>query len=150
MAFRRAFLALIALAVGAATGSVLAGDHPDFTGTWKMNETAREPNSTGPREVVFKITHQDPEFSYEATGRQSNYAAFSEAHSFTTDGKVSAGDAKVKIVAQWQGQVLRTRALIDGDEFMVVEYRLSADGQQMTRDLFLKGKPLGRETYDRQ
>jgi hypothetical protein len=150
MSLRSTLLAFVAVTVGGAAPFALAVEHPDFTGTWKMNEANRSPESTGPREVVFKIKHQDPQFSYEATGRQSNYAAFSEAYSFTTDGKTPAGDAKIKVVGEWHDQVLTARYLSDGKEVMVVEYRLSADGKQMTRDPTLMGKPLGRETYDRQ
>jgi hypothetical protein len=149
MTLRNAVLVLTATIVGGAAISLLAADHPDFTGTWKLNDANRPPSSTGPREVVFKIKHQDPWFSYEATGRQSNYAPFSEAYSFTTDGKTPEGDAKVKVVAGWRGDVLTTRYLSDGKEIGVVEYRLSADGTQMTRDTVLMGK-LGRETYDKQ
>ena len=80
-----------------------------------------------------------------------HYSSFSEEYAFTTDGKVPEGDAKVKIVCQWsQDQVLTTRVFAGGNEIMVIEYRLSADGKQLTRDLSMKGNPLGRETYDRQ
>ncbi len=150
MTFCRTSLALVAWVAGVAVAPVLAGDHPNLTGTWKMNEANRPAGSTGPREVVLTIRHHDPQFSYQAKGRQSNYAPFSEAYSFTTDGKVPEGDAKMKVVAQWKDEVLTTRYLVGGEEFMVVEYHLSADGKRLTRNPFLRGKPLGRETYDRQ
>jgi hypothetical protein len=150
MAFCRTSLTLIAWAVGVAAAPALAADHPDLTGAWKLNEANRPAGSTGPREVVLTIQHHDPQFSYQAKGRQSNYVPFSEAYSFTTDGKAPAGDAKLKVVAQWKDEVLTTRYLLGGDEFMVVEYRLSADGKRLTRDPVLRGKPLGREVYDRQ
>jgi hypothetical protein len=128
----------------------LAQNHPNFTGTWKLNETNRSPTDMGPRGVVFTIDHRDPDFKYDAKGRQANYAAFAESYAFTTDGKVPAGDAKVKVVAQWEGDALMTRYLAGGSEVFTVKFRLSADGRQMFRETTLKGKPLGTEVYDKQ
>jgi hypothetical protein len=147
---RNTFFALVAAVVLAMASPLRAAEHPNFSGTWKMNEAARQPDSTGPREVVLTIEHQDPSFRYEAKGRLSNYAPFSEAYSFTTDGRVSTGDAKVKVVAQWDGDILTTRYLVSGDEAFIVRYRLSADGKQLTREQTMKGKLLARDTYDRQ
>jgi len=149
MISRRTSLALIAWVAGVMAVPLLAADHPDLSGTWKMNEANRLADSQGPREVVLTIQHQDPRFDFQAKGRQSNYAAFSETHTLTTDGKATA-EGNMKVVAEWQGEALTTRYLMGGEEFMVIEYRLSADGKQLTRDLTLRGKPLGRETYDRQ
>lgn len=127
-----------------------AQSHPNFTGTWKQNEANRSPTNMGPREMVFTIDHRDPDFKYEAKGRQANYAAFTESYAFTTDGRVPAGDAKVKVVARWEGPVLTTRYLANGEEQFVVKFSLSADGKQMSRETTLKGKPLGTDVYDRQ
>jgi len=44
--------------------------------------------------------------------------------------------------------VLAARYLVDGQEFLVAKYRLSADGKQMFRETTMKGKPLGTEVYD--
>ncbi len=150
MTSRHTLLALVAAATLASAALLQAGDHPDFSGTWKMNESARQPNSTGPREVVLKIEHKEPSFRYEAKGRQSNYAAFAEEYSFTTDGKVPAGDAKIKVVAQWDRGALITRYLVGGNEMAVVRYELSADGKQLTREQTIKGKRISIDTYDRQ
>ena len=128
----------------------LPQDHPNFTGVWKLNETNRSPTDLGPRELVFTIDHRDPDFKYDAKGRQANYAAFAESYAFTTDGKVPAGDAKVKVVAQWEGDALMTRYLAGGNEVFTVKFRLSADGRQMFRETTMKGKPLGTEVYDKQ
>jgi hypothetical protein len=149
MGSRRTLLVLIAWVAGGAAATVLAADHPDFSGTWKMDEAKRPADSQGPREVVLTIQHQDPQFNFQAKGRQSNYAAFSETHSLTTDGKPTM-EGKIKVVAEWQDQALVTRYVIGGEDFMVIEYRLSADGKQLTRDLTVRGNPAGRETYDRQ
>ena len=128
----------------------LAQDHPNFTGIWKLNETNRAPTNLGPREVVFTIDHRDPDFKYDAKGRQANYAAFAESYTFTTDGKLPAGDAKVKVVAQWEGDALMTRYFASGTEVFTVKFRLSADGRQMFRETTMKGTPLGTEVYDKQ
>jgi hypothetical protein len=142
-------LAFIVSAIFVASPALAQG-HPDFTGTWKLNETNRSPTDRGPREVVFTIEHRDPDFKYAAKGRQANYAAFAESYAFTTDGRVPAGDAKVKVVARWEGDVLTTRYLANGEEVFVAKYRLSADGKQMLREVTMKGKPLGNEVYDKQ
>jgi hypothetical protein len=150
MTSRHTLFALVAAVTLAAAAPLHAAEHPNFSGTWKMNESARQPDSTGPREVVLTIEHKDPSFRYEAKGRQSNYAAFSEEYSFTTDGKVPAGDAKVKVVAQWDEDVLITRYLVGGNEMFVVRYQLSADGKQLTREQTMRGKRVALDTYDRK
>jgi hypothetical protein len=150
MTSRNTFFALVAVTALATAAPLHAAEHPNFGGTWKMNESARLPGSTGPREVVLTIEQQEPSFRYDAKGRMPNYARFSEEYSFTTDGKVPTGDAKVKVVAQWDGDVLVTRYLIGGDEAFVVRYKLSADGRQLTREQTMKGKRLALDTYDRQ
>lgn len=129
---------------------VLAQTHPNFSGTWKQNETNRPPTNMGPRELVFTIEHRDPDFKYDAKGRQANYAAFAESYAFTTDGKMPAGDAKVKVVGQWEGEVLTTRYFANGEELLVAKYRLSADGRQMFRETTMKGRPLGTDVFDKQ
>lgn len=142
---------VIAFVVSAAFAAlpVLAQSHPNFTGTWKLNETNRSPTNLGPREVLFTIDHRDPDFKYDAKGRQANYAAFAESYAFTTDGKMPAGDAKVKVVGQWEGDVLTTRYFANGEELFVAKYRLSADGRQMFRETAMKGMPLGTDVYDK-
>jgi hypothetical protein len=150
MTSRNTFFAFGAVAALAMAVPVHPAEHPNFSGTWKMNETARPPNSTGPREVVLTIEHKEPSFHYQAKGRQSNYAAFAEEYSFTTDGKVPTGDAKVKVVAQWDADVLTTRYLVGGNEVASVRYQLSADGRQLTREQTTKGKRVALDTYDRQ
>ncbi len=150
MTSRRTLLALLAAATLTTVAPLRAAEHPNLSGTWKMNESARQASSTGPREVVLTIEHKDPAFRYEAKGRQSNYAAFSEEYSFTTDGKVPAGDAKIKVVAQWEGGALITRYLMGGNEVFVVRYELSADGKRLTREQTMKGKRIALDTYDRQ
>jgi hypothetical protein len=143
---------LVAFVVSAAfvASPLPAQDHPNFTGAWKQNETNRSPTELGPRAGVFTIDHRDPDFKYDAKGRQANYAAFAESYAFTTDGKVPAGDAKVKVVAQWEGDVLMTRYLAGGNEVFTVKFRLSADGRQMFRETTMKGKPVGTQVYDKQ
>jgi hypothetical protein len=140
----------LALATTVLAAPLVAQTHPDFSGTWKQNETNRAPTNLGPREVVFTIDHRDPQFKYDAKGRQANYAAFAESYAFTTDGRMPAGDAKVKVVGKWEGDVLTTRYLVNGEELSVVKYRLSPDGKQMFREMTMKGKPLGTDVYDKQ
>jgi imidazolonepropionase-like amidohydrolase len=123
---------------------------PNFTGTWKLNETASATPAGGVREVVFTIEHKDPNFKYSATGKRAFNATFSEAYECTTDGKLPADPAKVSMAGNWQGAALVLSLYKDGKELMKFSFKVSADGRQMTREADLPGGRKVREIYDRQ
>jgi imidazolonepropionase-like amidohydrolase len=132
------------------TPAATSATRPDFTGTWKLNETDSATPPGGIREVVFSIEHKDPRFKYSATGKRAFNAAFSEAYECTTDGKLPADPAKVSMVGNWQGATLLLSLYKDGKELMKFSFKLSADGKQMTREAGLPGGRKVREIYDRQ
>ena len=143
------------LGVAAARGAsvappIPAASRPDFTGTWKLNETLSGTPAGGVREVVFIIEHKDPNFKYSATGKRAFNATFSEAYECTTDGKPPADPAKVSMVGNWQAQTLILSLYKDGKELMKFSFKVSADGKQMTREADLGGGRKVHEVYDRQ
>ncbi len=133
-----------------AAPAATADTRPDFTGTWKLNETLSGTPAGGVREVVFIIEHKDPNFKYSATGKRAFNAAFSEAYECTTDGKLPADPAKVSMAGNWQSATLLLSLYKDGKELMKFSFRVSADGKQMTREADLPGGRKIREVYDRQ
>jgi hypothetical protein len=126
-----------------------AETHPNFTGTWKLNETLSGSTPAGAHEIVFQIRHKDPDFRYSATGKQG-MAPFSEAYEFTTDGKTPADSSKLSVTGRWDGAALDMRYVRDGKEIAKVLLRLSPDGKQMTRETEFANKRRIREIYDRQ
>jgi imidazolonepropionase-like amidohydrolase len=133
-----------------AAPTAAAASRPDFTVTWKLNETLSGTPAGGVREVVFIIEHKDPNFKYSATGRRAFNATFSEAYECTTDGKPPADPAKVSMVGNWQAQTLILSLYKDGKELMKFSFKVSADGKQMTREADLGGGRKVHEVYDRQ
>ena len=114
----------------------------DFTGTWKLNEKARERNA--PRNIVFKIEHKDPFFKYSATGGTAGGEKFTEATEFTTDGREHPGLHGGTVSGRWESGAVAVQYKIGGNKYSMT-LRLSADGKQMFRDL------LGHhEVYDKQ
>ena len=63
----------------AAVASFCAEPRSNFSGTWKLNEAASGTAATAPREIVWKIEHNDPRFKYSLTGKRG-YMPFSEAY----------------------------------------------------------------------
>jgi hypothetical protein len=127
---------------------LVAQPHPNFSGTWKLSESAGPPRGTGPRDIVFQIEHKEPAFFYSATGSQSYNATFQESYRFTTDGK-QPDPAKLGIAGTWEGDTLAMRYMKGGKEVAKSHLRLSPDGKQMYRTSEVGGKQI-RELYDRQ
>lgn len=121
----------------------LAGEpKANFTGTWKLEEKAAQ--APGPRNIVFRIEHREPNFKYSATGQTAEGEPFTETVAFTTDGKEHPGLYSGTVVGRWKGETVVIEFTINGKPF-VVELRLSADGKRMFRDV------MGlHETYDRR
>lgn len=147
--FGRTVLCLAALSASWALPAA-SDAHPNFTGTWKLNEVLSGTPLAGPREIVFKIEHNDPNFKYSATGKHNFNAAFSEAYEFTTDGKSPADASKIGVLGTWEGPTLVLRYVKGGKELFTFRFRLSPDGKQMTREAVLSGDRKIREIYDRE
>jgi hypothetical protein len=132
----------------AATISVWAQSHPNFSGTWKLNETVSGTTASGPREIVWRIEHGDPKFKYSASGKRG-YMPFSEGYEFTTDGRAPVDASKVAVTAAWEGEALVLRYVKGGKELARTQLRLTANGKQMMRDGAM-GDIKVHEVYDRQ
>ncbi len=127
-----------------------ADTHPDFTGSWKLNETLSGTQAGSVRDVVFTIEHKDPIFKYSATGKRAFNADFTEAYECTTNGNPPADPSKVSMVGNWQGEALLLSLYKDGKELIRFSFRVTAGGKQMTREADLSGGRKIREVYDRQ
>ncbi len=127
---------------------LLAGDTPNFSGKWKLNETqSADANHRG---TVFVIEHKEPAFKYSASGLLGTARPFSEAYEFTTDGKTQPASEKPQIVAHWEGSAL-VMDFVKGSELLArFKFHLSSDGKQMFREADLKDGRKIREIYDRQ
>jgi hypothetical protein len=128
--------------------SFCAEPRSNFSGAWNLNESATGKTAAGPREIVWKIEHNDPRFKYSLTGKLGDMS-FSEAYDFTTDGKTPSAPADVGVCAAWEGGALVLRYVKDGRELARFTLRVSADGKQMTREAAM-GNVKIRDVYDRQ
>ena len=144
---RRLMLRVAAMAALAML-PVGAQQHANFSGNWKLNESMSGTQATGPREIVWKIEHNEPRFKYALQGKRG-YMPFSEAYECTTDGRAPADASKVAMTGAWEGDALVLRYLKDGRELGRFQLRLTAGGKQMTRD-GAAGTVKIHEVYDRQ
>jgi hypothetical protein len=147
------YRALWQAAIGVALSTLIvlpvcAQQRPNFSGTWKLNETLSGTSSTGPREILWKVEQVEPKFKYSASGKRG-YMPFSEAYEFTTDGRAPADASKVAVVGAWEGEALVMRYVKGGKDLARIQLRVSADGKQMLRDGAM-GPVKIHEVYDRQ
>jgi len=130
---------------------LIAQDHPNFTGTWKLNVAKSEMGSAGPTELVVEVDHKDPVFKYSVRGMAGGQR-FEESESFTTDGKASRDSHGVNVTVSWDGEALVAVGTAD-DRSMVFVSRLtlSGDGKVITRVFKQKDDPEQRhEIYEKQ
>ncbi|MGD0578804.1 MAG: hypothetical protein ABSC08_07740 [Bryobacteraceae bacterium] len=125
-----------------------AQPRPNFSGTWKLDESAGPSSATGAHNVVFQIKHKEPAFSYFATGRRSSNDTFQESFRFTTDGR-QPDPATVGIAGMWEGDALALHYMRGGKEMAKITLRLSSDGKRMYRTGQVGGRQI-REVYDKQ
>ena len=121
---------------------------PNFTGHWKLNETATQ--GAAHRGTVYFIAHNEPRFKYSAAGNAGYAGRFQESHEFTTDGKYSPEGDKVKMAGQWEGTGLVMRMMKGPKELIRTRFHLSDDGKQMIREISLTNGRQIKEIYDRQ
>jgi hypothetical protein len=136
-------LALVALA--------FAADHPDFTGTWKM-EVSKTDDSNGPPPRITRRVSKDgnvitmTEIQYR-DGRQSTVTRL-----FSTDGTVVRGKLGGQPIAtrgRWDGDKLVSDTTI-GDTNMLHEvWSLSEDGRTWTNEMVFDGHP-SKTVFTRQ
>jgi hypothetical protein len=145
---RRLFLLLPMLF---SAGALFAQNHPNFTGTWKLNVAKSQTGSAGITELVVEVDHKDPVFKYVVRGIAGGQR-FEESETFTTDGKASRDSHRVNVEASWDGADLVAVGTAD-DRSMVYLARLtlSSDGKTITRVFTQKDDPERRhEIYEKQ
>jgi hypothetical protein len=138
--------ALVLIAVTALAGAGLAQDHPNFSGTWKLNLAKSNPGDYGPSAQTDTITQDGSKFTVAVASStqmgDSNYTL-----QFTADGKKTtiAPDSPQATMgmltledatASWDGANLDllTDSNFQGQMEIGTKavYTLSADGKSMT------------------
>ncbi len=146
--FRRLFLLLPILF---STAALLAQNHPDFTGTWRLNVAKSEMGTGGVTELVVEVDHKDPVLKYVVRGTAGGQP-FEETETFTTDGKASRDSHGVNVEASWDGADLVAVGTADDKSMAyLVRLTLSSDGKTITRVFTQKDDPEKRhEIYEKQ
>ena len=141
---RKSVLMLFAVALFACVG--FAQDHPNFSGTWKLNLSKSNPGDYGPSARTDQITQAGSKFTDKVVSTtqmgDANYTL-----EFTADGNkvtVPAGSPRssmgaltlLNISAAWDGPalVVNTNSTYQSqmDVASKVTYTLSADGKTPT------------------
>ncbi|HTZ74531.1 MAG TPA: hypothetical protein VMB47_11465 [Candidatus Aquilonibacter sp.] len=139
-------IALALLAVTALSGAALAQDHPNFSGTWKLNLPKSNPGDYGPSARTEVIAQDGSKFTDKVTSTtQMGDANYTLA--FTADGnkvtippdspQANLGNLTLKdITAAWDGANLVLNEDLDYqgqvDIAARLTYSLSSDGNTMT------------------
>ncbi|HEY6467962.1 MAG TPA: hypothetical protein VIY69_18320 [Candidatus Acidoferrales bacterium] len=136
-----AFLAVTALA-----GVSMAQDHPDFSGTWKLNTAKSNAGDYGPTSRTEVVTQDGSKFTEKVTS-QTQMGENDFTLSFAADGKTvtippdspqaNMGQLTLKdITAAWDGAslVVTENLSYQGqvDIGAKLTYTLSSDGKTMT------------------
>ncbi|HVO99074.1 MAG TPA: hypothetical protein VMT15_13445 [Bryobacteraceae bacterium] len=131
------------LVIAAASTMAVAGDKPDFSGTWKLDaDKSVFGPMPPPNTLVSKIKHNDPDLVVETTqdgaqGEQTSTAKYS------TDGKETTNMVQgneVKSKATWDGKVLVVNSNLDAGGAQVkfvAKFSLSDDGKTLTQALMI-------------
>ena len=128
------------LLILAAASLVLAADHPDFSGNWKIDPGRSDFGGTPPPDSFTRKIEQDgPSLIF--TDEQSSAAGHEKAvRKYTTDAKPTTYQwmgSEVKSAAHWDGDKLIIVGNVDsnGTEIVVTStITLSADGKTLTED----------------
>jgi hypothetical protein len=140
--------AVMLLAIAAFSFAGFAQDHPNFTGTWKLNTAKSNPGQFGPSARTDVITQDGSKITDKVTSSSQqgdlNYAA-----NFVLDGtkvvvppdspQATMGMLTIEdLTASWDGPafLLVTDANVRGQVEVTSKqhYTLSADGKTMTVD----------------
>jgi hypothetical protein len=128
-------LALVALA--------FAADHPDFTGTWKI-DVSKMGDSKGPPPRMTRRVSKDgdvitmTEIQYR-DGRQSTVTRL-----FSTDGTVvrgKLGGQPIETRGRWDGDKLVSDTTIGDTNMRHEVWILSDDGRTWTNEMLFDGHP---------
>ncbi len=133
MRMRHAFVLALFSAV-----SLLAQDHPDFSGTWKLSlEESDFAGKSSPKSKTELIEHKDPSLT-EKVEQVTADGTRNGTYRYTTDGRLSSNTAfgeQTDSVAKWDGQDLVIHTATHGksnDTGFDDRWTLSLDGSMLT------------------
>lgn len=131
--------------------ALLAEDHPNFTGKWKLNIQRSETGGSGLTELIVDVDHKDPVFKYTVKGSAGGQQ-FEESESFTTDGKPSRDSHGLLVTTSWDGpSLVAVGTADDGSMVYLSKLTLSDDGKTITRVFTQKDDSQQRhEIYEKQ
>jgi len=133
---------LIAAALAAVTSLICLGaDKPNFSGSWKINNSKSDfgPMPSGPEKFERTIDHKDPELKMKTVQSFQGNERTSEV-TYTLDGAehtVKTGMGEAKVTATWKGNILEvvSKREIQGNEIKSIEnWTLAEDGKTLTTD----------------
>ena len=120
------------------TLSLIAGDKPNFTGTWKMNPAKSDFGKMPvPAKLERVVQHAEPRLTVQSV-TSSPQGELKSVSLYTTEDKESVNTVRgsqVKSVASWVGPTLTIRSTrqVQNVEVVAVEHwSLSLDGKVLT------------------
>jgi hypothetical protein len=129
--------------ITAAANMALAGDKPNFSGTWKLD---MDKSSFGPipppESMTRRVDHKDPDISVEMSITGPD---LSMSFRYSTDGKETANSfmgADFKSKAVWEGKALVIHNIVDAANKSTNKWSLSDDGKTLT-DVWTVSSPNG-------
>jgi hypothetical protein len=142
-------VSLAAVLLGAV--ALFGADHPNFSGSWKLNIAKSEMGSEGVTALVVDVKHKDPVLTYTARGTAGGQD-FEQTETFTTDGKPSRDSQGANLTSHWEGATLVAEGTgDDGTVLYKLRLTLSEDGKTITRVFTQKDDPQPRhEIYEKQ
>ncbi len=144
----RLFCLLTALLMATA---LFGQEHPNFTGTWKLNVDRSETGSSGITALTVKVDHKDPVLAYTVKGTAGGQD-FEQTETLTTDGKATRDSQGINVKAHWDGATLVAEGFgDDGGMIFSSKLTLSEDGKTMNRLFQQKDDSQPRhEIYEKQ
>jgi hypothetical protein len=127
--------------IAAAANMAVAGDKPDFSGSWKMDaDKSVFGPMPPPTSMSCKIDHKDPDLNIvqSQSGAQGDQTM---TFKYSTDGKETTNSLMgndVKSKAAWDGKTLVVNSSLDAGGTQVKltsKYSLSDDGKTLTQAL---------------
>lgn len=137
---------LVAFLVVFVCGSAaLAADHPDFTGSWKVNVAKSDLGQMPPPDKYeMKVDHKDPDLKTETlmVGQMGEWKMEAVYKTDGTETTNKMGPNESKSTAKWDGKALNivTKASFDGNSMQILgKWSLSDDGKLLTMEQTIRG-----------
>jgi hypothetical protein len=135
-------IAYVVMAIALATVA-FAADHPDFTGTWKIDASKMDASKGAPPQITRTVTKENNIITVTEVQSRSG-SETSIVRKFSTDGSqvTSALNGQpVKSHGAWEGNKLVSDTTI-GEKISIHDvWTLSDDGQTWTNDMLFNGRP---------